>query len=50
MPLTNPCYAKQELLSFPDGKAPIQKGCGSIPDNFENRVLEKIQKLLDQVK
>lgn len=50
MPLTNPCYAKEELLTLPDGKEYIKKGCGSIPDGFEHKVLEKIKALLDQDK
>ena len=47
MPLTNPCYAKEELIVYPDGQEYIKKGCGSIPDHFENRVLEGITTALE---
>lgn len=46
MPLNNPCYAKQELIVYPDGQEYVKKGCGAIPDNFERRVLERIDELL----
>lgn len=46
MPLTNPCYAKQEAIVYPDGQEYVKKGCGSLPDNFEKRVLEKIDHML----
>lgn len=47
MPLTNPCYAKEESILYPDGQEYVKKGCGSLPDNFEKRVWEKIDEMLN---
>lgn len=53
IPLTQPCYAKTEGTTLPcengEERTCVQKGCGSIPEGFYEKVMEGIRERVKNV-
>lgn len=46
MTLTQPCFAKSEGIEFPEKDILVKHGEGSIPENFYEKVLERLKHIL----